>query len=323
MAVLDQLFVWEIDPGLLLQGSYEPWLVALSVGVAIFSSTMGLHAAWQARDARTETVARMMRLAGSISLTCGVWAMHFVGMLAFRLCTTVTFDVGLTLLSGLPALGAAWVALQLLSQPTFKRPQLVAGGALMGAGIGAMHYVGMAAMQLSAALRYDPTIFGLSVVVAIVLSIVALWMRFGLASRLSNRPWLTTLFSGVFMGAAIAGMHYTGMAAARFIGVSHPGDVAGLVDPTPLALGVTLVTVLATVMVAGATALARYRRVVQTLEAQAAEMQAVVDTAVDGIVVFDGQGRILLFNAGASRITGFTWIEMLGQSVTQLIIARF
>ncbi len=320
MQWLSRFFDWGVDPGMLLYGEYDPWLVLLSVGVAVFSSTVGLYAAGQARASTTASMRRVMRLAGSVSLAGGVWAMHFVGMLAFRLCTTVGFDVGLTLLSGLPALGAAWVALSLLSQPTFHRPHIVAGGALMGAGIGAMHYLGMAAMQLSAALRYNPVTFGLSVVVAIVLSILALGLRFGLASRLGRRPILLNLLSGAFMGAAIAGMHYTGMAAAHFVGRAQPGFASGLLNPAPLALGVTLVTVVATALVAAASALARYRQLVQAMRIQATQLRAVVDTSIDGIMVMDEQGLVLAFNAGAARITGFTPESVLGDSAARIMI---
>jgi PAS domain S-box-containing protein len=317
---LARFFAWDVDPGLLMYGRYDPWLVALSLGVAIFSSTVGLYAAGQARESGNATLRRMMRLTGSFSLACGVWAMHFVGMLAFQLCTAVHFDVGLTVLSGLPALGAAWVALSLLSQPHFHRTHLLVGGTLMGAGIGAMHYLGMAAMQLTGALRYDPATFALSVGVAVGLSILSLGLRFGLANRWGLTPLGANLIAGVFMGGAIAGMHYTGMAAARFIGHASPQGDVGLMAPAPLALGVALVTVVATALVAAAAALARYRQVLQAMRVQATQLKAVVDTAIDGIVVIDAQGQVLAFNAGAERITGFTEAEMLGASVARVMI---
>ena len=101
---------------------------------------------------------------------------------------------------------------------------------LVGAGIGAMHYAGMAGMRMSLSLRYDPFMFGLSIVVAVVLATLALWVRFGLRSfgaRLDESRLL--LISATVMGCAIAGMHYTGMAAARFIGQVPPGST-GIVE---------------------------------------------------------------------------------------------
>ncbi|MEY4766744.1 MAG: hypothetical protein RI907_3417 [Pseudomonadota bacterium] len=320
MLDLAQLFVWHIDPALLMAGVYDPWLVALSVGVSIFASTMGLHAAWQARLTAHAGTRRWMLLAGSVALGTGVWAMHFVGMLAFQLCTAINFDVPFTLASALPAVGAAYVALRLLSQPHVARQHVVLGGALMGAGIGAMHYTGMAAMRLSAQLRYDPTIFGLSVAVAVVLAILALGLRFGLAARLQGRPMLLTGVSGVFMGAAISGMHYTGMSAARFVGHNHSTDHAPLLDPAPLALGITLVTVVATVMVAGVIALARYRQLLQAITAQSSELQAVFDTSIDGLVVFNDRGQILSLNAGAQRITGWSPSALVGGPIAAMLV---
>ncbi len=313
---LDRFFIWQVDPALLLTGVYEPWLVAMSVGVAIFASTMGLHVAWQAGRTQHLITRRVMILAGSAALGTGVWAMHFLGMLAFRLCTPVDFAAGWTMFSFLPALGAAYVALSLLSRPDFDRPLVVVGGALMGAGIGVMHYAGMAGMQLAALLRYDFSTFGLSLAVAMVLSIMALGLRFGLDARLQAHPFVITLISGSFMGAAISGMHYTGMSAARFIGHDHSADAKGLIDPTPLALGITLVTVVATVLVAGAIALARYRQLLESMTDQSRKLQKVFDTSIDGIVVFDQLGRVQSFNAGAQRITGWAADEVVGQPLS-------
>ena len=142
--------------------------------------------------------------------------MHFLGMLAFELCAAVRYDLGITLLSMLPSLAASWVALSLLARRDLSLTQLCVGGVLVGAGIGAMHYSGMAAMQMAPLLRYDPWMFALSIIVAVALAILALWVRFGLEGRLPT-TW-ALLLSALVMGLAISGMHYTGMAAARFVG---------------------------------------------------------------------------------------------------------
>lgn len=177
---LIQLFSPPADPALLTYGIYTPSLVILSVLVASFSSAMGLQMAGQA--ARSSK--RMLRLAalmtGSMALGSGVWAMHFIGMLAFNLCTPVSYDPATTLLSMLPSIAASTVALSLLSRHRIGLRSLLVGGVLVGTGIGAMHYTGMAAMRSALQLHYDPWMFGLSIVVAVALATLALWVRFGL-----------------------------------------------------------------------------------------------------------------------------------------------
>jgi NO-binding membrane sensor protein with MHYT domain len=212
-----EIFSTPDNPSLLHYGTYTPSLVILSILVAIFSSWMGLQVAAQARLGGTRGLRAAMLATGSLALGCGVWSMHFIGMLAFDLCIDVDYDHGLTLLSVLPSLAASWVALTIISRRRVTRLSLMVGGVLVGAGIGAMHYTGMAAMQMALAQRYDPFMFGLSIVVAVVLATLALWIRFGLRTLRLPRAVLGVISASV-MGCAIAGMHYTGMAAARFVG---------------------------------------------------------------------------------------------------------
>src|SRR3989344_724636 len=187
-------------PSLLPYGAHDPMLVVLSVCLAIFASTMALHATEQARVLTQSRLRSVTLLAGSLALGCGVWGMHFIGMLAYQLCTTVTYDTDLTTASVLPSVGASWVALRLLASDRVNNRELVIAGVLVGAGI--------AAMQMSAALRYDPWMFALSIVVAVALAVLALWVRHGLAVRLPRYDcWRLTLASGVVMGKAISGMN--------------------------------------------------------------------------------------------------------------------
>ena len=210
---LRQWFEHPADP-LLLAGSYDPSLVLLSFLIAVFSSAIAIHITAQAISVKKKSLRLLMLGSGSIALGGGVWSMHFIGMLAFALCTDVSYHFGITALSMLPSIAASWVALDLISKKHISLPQLLLGGLLMGAGIGTMHYSGMAAMQMSVALRYDLPMFLLSILVAVVLAIIALWIRFGL-KRFNLAPQWLTLFSSLVMGGAISGMHYTGMAAMR------------------------------------------------------------------------------------------------------------
>ena len=162
------------DTSLLLVGEYNPSLVLLSVAIAVFASFMGFQVATQAANAKTRRGRRGLLAVGAFAQGSGIWSMHFIGMLAFELCTPVSYTWLTTLISMLPGVAAAWVALHLLSQQSINNKQIVVGGVLVGAGIGAMHYIGMAAMDMAPLLRYDLSIFLLSVVVAVVLAMLSL-----------------------------------------------------------------------------------------------------------------------------------------------------
>ncbi len=328
---LIQLFSPPADPALLTYGIYSPSLVILSVLVASFSSAMGLQMAGQA--ARSSK--RMLRLAalvtGSLALGSGVWAMHFIGMLAFNLCTPVSYDPSITLASMLPSIAASTVALSLLSRHRIGLRSLLVGGVLVGAGIGAMHYTGMAAMRSALQLRYDPWVFCLSIVVAIALATLALWVRFGLQGLQGVRSRLgetgTVALAGLIMGCAISGMHYTGMAAARFVGRVPVDPASGIANAGFLALAVTLTTALLTALVVFANGMLRYRALFhhvsdleQALRASEEQLRSLVAN-IPGITFRcrNAPGWPLVFVSDAiETMTGYPAADFLGDPPKRL-----
>jgi PAS domain S-box-containing protein len=153
--------------------------------------------------------------------------------------------------------------------------------------------------------------FGLSIVVAVVLATLALWVRFGLSSlshRLSEQRRL--LLAAIVMGCAIAGMHYTGMAAARFVG--HAIVQTSHKTSTFLALAITLITVAFTIFVLAANGLLRYRQLFRELSRSEAWMRALLTTTVDGVITSTA-GTIREFNASAEQIFGWRRDEIVGQ----------
>ncbi|WP_394558183.1 PAS domain S-box protein [Aquipseudomonas alcaligenes] len=316
MSYLTSLFLLDADPSLLLFGNYDPWLVLLSLAIATFTSGMALQVAGMARLSRSAFHRQTALLTGSLALGGGVWAMHFIGMLAFELCAPVSYAPGLTVLSLLPSLAASWVALQLLARRQVTFVQLVGGGVLVGAGIGAMHYSGMAAMRMAPLLRYDPWWFALSILVAVVLAILALWIRFGLRGKLSSGKAI--MVSGTVMGLAISGMHYTGMAAARFVGTPDPAGAQSDFSLF-LALAVALITVSLTIFVAGVNGLLRYRQLFQQVQASEARVRAILETAVDGVVTIDDRGIIEGMNTAAAKLYGWNREELIGKSIDTVI----
>ena len=150
----------------------------------------------------------------------GIWSMHFVGMLAFHLPIPMGYDLPITLLSMLIAMLVSGFALFIVSRDTLSARNLTGGGVLMGLGICAMHYTGMAAMETNPPITYEPVLFAASVAIAIAAAFAALWIAFTLRSELAWTKY-AKFGSAIIMGLAITGMHYTGMAAAQF----HPDTI--------------------------------------------------------------------------------------------------
>ncbi|MVV49848.1 bifunctional diguanylate cyclase/phosphodiesterase [Pseudomonas sp. PB120] len=198
----------------MLIGSYSPTLVIISLFVAILASYTALDLTGRIATAKGRAV-HLWTAGGACAMGIGVWSMHFIGMLAFKLPIDLGYDLGITLLSLLTAILSCGFALWLVSQPRLPAWQLAFGALIMGAGISAMHYTGMAAMRMQPGIDYDPTLFGASLIIAVGASGAALWIAFRLRQ---STPYVSLIRGGaaVIMGVAIVGMHYTAMAAARF-----------------------------------------------------------------------------------------------------------
>ncbi len=196
-------------------GSYDPGLVVLSVLVAVIASYTALDLAGRV-SAKSGASSWFWLLGGAFSMGTGIWAMHFVGMLAFHLPIPLAYDVPINVLSWLIATAVSGVALYVIRRPAMTAQNLSVGAALMGTGICAMHYTGMAAMRMTPPIVYDPALFIASVLIAIVASLAALWIAFQLRRKRPGTAILAKIGSALLMGFAIAGMHYTGMAAAEF-----------------------------------------------------------------------------------------------------------
>lgn len=209
----------------MMHGSYNYYVVALSLLVAIFASYTALDLAGRIRSI-PETASKkrfQWLLGGAASMGLGVWSMHFIGMLAFRMPIALAYDPWITIFSLLIAVFISGFALHIATQDRLSRERLAAGGILMGLGIAAMHYTGMAALQMRPEITYKPGLFWASVGIAIAASWAALWIAFTLRDGNQRYVLLKRCGAGLVMGLAIAGMHYTGMAAAMF----HEGSVCG------------------------------------------------------------------------------------------------
>ena len=195
-------------------GTYNQWVVMLSLVVAILASYTALALAARI-TASASGAAAAWRLGGAFAMGMGSWSMHFIGMLAFSLPIPISYDVGITIASMAIAIVVSGFALLTVTRSTLSLRNLAAGGVLMGLGICSMHYTGMAAMDVQPGIRYDSALFAASVAIAIAAATAALWISFTLRSNATRRVY-ARMGSAVIMGLAIVGMHYTGMAAANF-----------------------------------------------------------------------------------------------------------
>ncbi len=302
-------------------GHYDARLVALSVFIAIVASYAALDLAARVTSATGGT--RYLWLSGgATAMGIGIWSMHYIGMLAFRLPVPVQYDWPTVLLSLLAAIFASFVALFVVSRKRMGPLQALVGCVIMGGGIAAMHYIGMAAMRLPATCHYSPAIVVLSVVLALVISLVALWLTFHFRGETTSWSWRKIL-SALVMGAAIPVMHYTGMAAASFTpstlvraDLSHALSIsslsiAGVIVVTFMVLGLSLLT-----------SLVDRRFSAQTLELEASERRyyQILESALDAFVGMNSGGFVTDWNAQAETTFGWLRSEATGQMLSQMII---
>jgi diguanylate cyclase (GGDEF)-like protein len=225
-----------------MTSSYSPWLVCLSVLVAVMVSFTSLRLACRVADSRG-IASRIWLILGSISMGVGIWSMHFIGMLAFSVPLILRYDIERTLLSLGVAIVTSGFAIAIASSAKLGFGRHLLCSLVMGLGIASMHYIGMSAILIFPAIAYNWPVVGASVLVAFLASFIALWLTFQL--RHTTHRWISMarLGAAVIMGLAIAGMHYIGMAAAQFqMGAICRGGVA--LDNQWLALVISIVAFL-------------------------------------------------------------------------------
>ena len=317
--VLSNFFLQPNQQVHLLHVQHDPLLVAVSIAVAIAASVLAL---WMVQ-AGLRTPGRLQRqvalLCGCGTLGLGIWAMHFIGMLALDLPLDVRYHMGWTLASMLPGLLASWLALRNLLVEHPSLPRLMAAGVVVGAGIALMHYSGMAAMHMEADLRYDPWLFSASLGVAVLMAVSALVLWSRMVHRSISSIWQQLVLPSLVLGGAITGMHYISMSAARFVGhAGHPG-----LDDTGSSHGLALVVVAICGAMFGllvlASAVIRYRGLWLKVQRSESRLQAMASTAVDAVITIDGKGLVQSFNPAAEQIFGWKAQDIIGRNLNLLM----
>lgn len=245
----------------------------------------------------------------------GIWAMHYTGMLAFRLSIPVYYHVPTVTLSLLAAVLASFIALYVVSREHMAPLRVAAGSLLMGTGIATMHYTGMAAMRLAAMHHYHRGLWALSVLLAVVISFVGLVLISYF--RDENRGWKLKFVSALVMGLAIPVMHYTGMAAVSFFPTATAPDLSWSVDISVLASSAIIaITFVILSFVAVSSLLDRRLSNQQAvLDNERQMLRALIDNIPDFMYVKDTDSRFVVANLHLARAVGVeTPEEVIGKT---------
>lgn len=333
-----------------MQSYYDYWLVTLSVILAFFASFAALSLASRIPYVKKEKIPHWL-IGGSFAMGTGIWSMHFIGMLAYHLPIKISYDPAITVFSVFIAVLASGTALFIMKKGEGSKPRLYLSSLVMGIGISGMHYSGMAAMKMQPPISYNPYLVFISVAIAVTASLFALRFSF---FQMPSVILITSrnLSASVFLGAAISGMHYSGMAAADF----DPGSVCTAAEtglnPFTMAAIITLISILiiltAILIVFFEIKMAEQNAsMVSTLTLHNKELQAkaeelatamtesirknaeidrmlasIVKQADEGIIVTDKNGNITLWSDAAEKIFGYNTQEILGSSLSKLNALR-
>jgi len=305
-----------------IQATYDYRLVALSVVIAIFASYAALELAGRVTAARSYARSAWL-VGGAFAMGSGIWSMHYTGMLAYRLPIPVYYHVPTVLLSLLAAIFASFIALFVVSRQQLTTFRVMVGSLLMGAGIAAMHYTGMAAMRLSAMHHYHHGLWTLSGALAVAVSLAALWFTFHFREEKSER--LLKIVSSVIMGLAIPVMHYTGMAAVTFMPSGRVPDLSNAINISVLGNSAVILATLVLVGTGLLTSLVDRRFSAQARELAMSEhrYQLLFESNPQPTFVFELDSlAILAVNEAAVNTYGFKPDEFLKLKLPALTVAR-
>ncbi|CAI89521.1 diguanylate cyclase domain-containing protein [Pseudoalteromonas translucida] len=290
-----------------ITAKYDPILVLASVFTAVFASYISFLLSARIKGAQLKNEKLFWTLLSSCFLGAGIWAMHFVGMLAYQLPIPVRYNIPITLVSILPSIFASYFVIS----PNLERfKHLWFRSVFMGLGIGSMHYVGMIAMIMPAHMAYEPTLFTFSVFIAVALSGLALKIN-ELRQTTQNKQKRVNFLAALVMGSAISGMHYIGMLSMYVFESSHTTYLAND-NSAQLAQVIIFVVLVLSLFLVGSMEL-RARSLLS------AKLKAVLNTVQDVVICFDRQGIIEFANPPTTKVFGFDQQALIGKNIAILL----
>jgi diguanylate cyclase (GGDEF)-like protein/PAS domain S-box-containing protein len=290
-----------------IAGEHDYRLVLVAGVICLLAAFTAFAIYEQARMAQRHRIG-WTALAGFVAGT-GIWATHFVAMLAYRPNLPVGYDLPLTILSILAAMliSGAGFALALSG----RRGAAVGGGLTIGSGLATMHYLGMAALQMPARIEYDGVMVAASLLIGTAFTIAALLDH---ARRPGPVPWRPTLLFTL----ATCGLHFTAMTAASVRPDPRLAVPHGAIDPAMLATGVAAMA-LVILGIASAMVLLDRKLARNALE-EAQRLRTFADAAVEGLVVIDGD-RIVDANRSFFALAGYDGLADAPASLSDILLA--
>ncbi len=286
-----------------IRDDHDIRFVGLAAAICLLSTITAVLMIRQSRSASAR--GRLgWAISGGFATGFGIWATHFVAMLGYDPGIIVGYEVMRTAMSLVIVLATTIAAMLIATRGQGARA-LCAASILAGAGFAAMHYVGMAALEMPALIRWNPGYLALS----IGLGIVPLYPAFALALR--RKTLGSGLAAALVMTAAIVGLHFSGMTAIDLIPSRIEGTRA-LLSPTTMSVLISLASAcLLTLCLAGIIIARRTRAAIAASELQfSALVKGISDCA---IYMLDADGRVANWNAGAQRLKGYRPEEIVGQ----------
>jgi diguanylate cyclase (GGDEF)-like protein/PAS domain S-box-containing protein len=301
-----------------LSATYDLRLVALSLIVAIISSYTALDMAGQVPV--TQGTAKKLWLSGSaIALGISIWVMHFIAMLAYELSISITYDIGITILSLLVAIAFCAIGLSIASKRPLDWLSLLTGGAFVGSGIVAMHFIAMWGMRLGAMPVYKPPFVIFAVAFTIFMSTSALWLAFhATAEKIVRSESLGKIASALFAGVAIDALHYLGMMAVDFYpSIKLMAHASSGIDRSVLAIatgtaGLSILILASLGSYFGQRLSAKIANA-EALKESEKRYQKLFDFAPDAYFAVAADGTLKSVNNYAAEYLGYDKQELIGQ----------
>jgi diguanylate cyclase (GGDEF)-like protein/PAS domain S-box-containing protein len=313
--MLDRWFLpHNIPVALCIHFSHDLTLVALSYAVAALAAYTALHLVERVRVAPTVNARRIWLATAGISMGFGIWAMHFIAILAVRIPIAVGYDIGGTLLSAGASMLASCAAFSLVVENINRRLRLAMAGLVLGAGIALMHYIGMAALRVPAHIYYDPWLFALSVAVAVGLSTAALFAIRDVPRLTKDRRLFSRFVAALLMGPGIVCIHYSGMFGTFFYPEAGIPTNEPFLSPSLMAWAIGTVTLL---LIGCALIAALF----EDQRQKARDFTAALINSLPGYFAMIGQaGDIAFCNDNLATLTGLSTTELQGLDVVSIAV---
>lgn len=304
-----------------IMGRYDVALVMVSILMSVLSAYTAflISERIQASSKRTHCV--IWLTIGALTLGGGVWAMHFIGMIAYKLPIASNYDVFTTVISVIPSVLASLVVLLFSGTQITSNQKLLSLSIAMGGGIGLMHYIGMAAMRLEGVMRYEPVLFVLSIIVAVILAAIALKLKWWADRHVSAN----VIFSGhlmiasIVMGSAIAAMHYTGMAAMYVFPDAMSHVQVSAMSSGKLIQAIAIVVILTVVALVIAIVVSRQFDLYQRIKDSETRQSTIFKNMIDGVIIIDENGTIETVNPPVTALFDYQPEEVIGKNIKMLM----